>query len=83
MHGQFTRWILRPNGEATPAGTFPIDRAYYHGQTPENCQDIGAYEIIEGSERLQRFELWFSGKTMAGAWSLQKISESAWRLSPG
>jgi bifunctional non-homologous end joining protein LigD len=94
MGGQFRRWILRPDREgegqliAMPAGQFPIDPAYYRAEVPKAWQgrveiaDSGAYEVIEGSFTSKRFALWFSGKVMTGAWSLEKIAETgrSWRL---
>jgi hypothetical protein len=45
--------------------------------------DSGAYEVIEGSFARKRFDLWFSGKVMNGAWTLEKIEEGgrSWRLA--
>jgi hypothetical protein len=98
MRGKFRRWILRPDkhGEgqliAMPAGEFAIDPAYYQGAVPPEWKgrvtiaDSGAYEIVEGSFARKRFELWFSGAVMNGAWRLEKIEQSgahrSWRLVP-
>ncbi len=97
MHGLFRRWILRPDrtGQgrliAMPAGQFPIDPAYYRAEVPKawkgrvTIEDSGAYEVIEGSFERARFDLWFSGKVMTGAWTLEKVERDAkhrsWRLS--
>jgi bifunctional non-homologous end joining protein LigD len=97
MHGRFKRWILRPDREgrevliAMPAGDFPIDKAYYRGEVPEAwkgrvaIEDAGAYEVIEGSDARRRFDLWFNGSVLSGAWILEKISDGpahrSWRLS--
>jgi bifunctional non-homologous end joining protein LigD len=93
MAGLFRRWILRPDREdgdqliAMPAGQFPIDPAYYRAEVPKawkgrvEIADSGAYEVIEGSFARKRFELWFSGKVMNGAWTLEKIGEGrSWRF---
>lgn len=98
MHGKFRRWILRPDrrgGEgliAMPAGQFPIDPAYFRGEVPRawrgrvSIEDVGAYEIIDGSLGRQRLDLYFTGKTLRGEWVLEKIEESArhrsWSFSP-
>jgi hypothetical protein len=96
MRGKFKRWILRPDrtgGEqliAMPAGEFAIDPAYYRAEVPKQWKgrvaiaDSGAYEIIEGSFPRGRFELWFAGKVMNGAWTLEKVAEGhrSWRLTP-
>ncbi|HSP34004.1 MAG TPA: hypothetical protein VLU46_06815, partial [Thermoanaerobaculia bacterium] len=98
MRGKFKRWILRPDRErrkrliAMPAGDFAIDPAYFRGEVPAawkkriRIEDIGAYEVIEGSYQQRRFELWFSGRTLAGEWELRKIEESeghrSWQLEP-
>jgi hypothetical protein len=97
MRGKFKRWILRPDrhgGEhliAMPAGDFAIDPAYYRAEVPREWKgrveiaDSGAYEIVEGSYQANRFDLWFSGSVMNGAWTLEKIEEGSahrsWRLS--
>jgi bifunctional non-homologous end joining protein LigD len=85
MRGKFKRWILRPDRDggpeliAMPAGEFAIDPAYYRGELP--VVDSGAYEIIEGSYQRNRFDLWFSGATMRGHWTLEKAGEGrSWRL---
>ena len=46
-------------------------------------QERGIYELIEGSERLQRFDLWFSGRALKGEWILRKAdSGESWSLTP-
>ena len=87
MQGKFKRWLLRPDREgddrliAMPGGDIPIDPAYYAGRVPSAwkarvaIEDIGAYEVVDGSYAARRFALWFSGKTLAGAWRLAKVSE--------
>lgn len=96
MRGKFKRWILRPDrygGEqliAMPAGEFAIDPAYFRGEVPKewkgrvSIEDSGAYEIIEGSWQRKRFDLWFTGRVLAGRWTLEKTSEGnehrSWRL---
>jgi bifunctional non-homologous end joining protein LigD len=92
MLGKFKRWILRPDREgggkliAVPAGDFPIDKALYSGKTPPKTEDIGAYEIVEGSYQQRRFGLWFSGKTLQGPWLLEKVSADpkhrSWSFRP-
>jgi bifunctional non-homologous end joining protein LigD len=97
MNGAFTRWILRRDREggerlvAMPAGEFPIDPAYRRGEVPARwkgrttIEDAGAYEIIEGSFARERFELWFSGRVLSGAWTLEKApgaEHKSWRLEP-
>lgn len=98
MRGKFRRWILRPDREgdgrliAMPAGQFPIDPAYYRAEVPKEwkgrvaIEDSGAYEVIEGSWDRARFDLWFNGKTLTGAWTLEKIEpdpkHKSWRLEP-
>ena len=37
-------------------------------------EDIGTYELIEGSYERRRFDLWFSGHVLNGEWILEKIS---------
>jgi bifunctional non-homologous end joining protein LigD len=94
MGGLFRRWILRPDRKgdgsliAMPAGQFPIDPAYYRAEVPKawkgrvEIADSGAYEVIEGGFARKNFELWFTGKVMQGAWTLEKIAEGgrSWRL---
>ena len=98
MHGKFKRWILRPDREhqkrliAMPAGDFKIDPAYFRGEVPAQWKkritidDIGAYEVIEGSYQQRHFDLWFSGKALAGEWELEKIAKGeehrSWQLKP-
>jgi bifunctional non-homologous end joining protein LigD len=96
MRGRFKRFILRPDREgggkliAMPAGEFAIDPAYYRAEVPSQWRgrvtidDSGAYEIIEGSWQLERFELWFSGKVMSGQWTLEASGgqHRSWRLTP-
>jgi bifunctional non-homologous end joining protein LigD len=81
MQGRFTRWILGPRSIAKPAGNLAIDPAWYRDEIPSMVEDRGAYEIIEGSFERGRFELWFSGQTMRGAWTLEKGARG-WRLRP-
>jgi hypothetical protein len=96
MHGKFKRWILRPDREggshfiAMPAGDFKADPAYYRGEVPPEwrkrikIEDVGAYELIEGSYARRRFDLYFTGKLMAGEWLLEKTTDDeqhrSWRL---
>ena len=97
MQGKWRRWILRPDRSggaqlvAMPAGEFAIDPAYYRGEVPKEWRarvtldDIGSYELIAGSDARRRFDLWFNGKRLAGAWVLEKIgdeSHRSWRLAP-
>ena len=97
MRGRFKRWILRADREggqqliAMPAGDFPVDPAYYRGEVPKewrkrvSIEDIGAYELIEGSYERRRFDLYFNGRTLAGEWVLEKAgdeSHRSWRLVP-
>jgi len=98
MHNKFKRWILRPDREggpgliALPAGDFKIDPAYYRGEVPAQWRkrtkidDIGAYELIEGSYGLRRFDLFFTGTTLNGEWLLEKINpdpkHKSWMLKP-
>jgi bifunctional non-homologous end joining protein LigD len=98
LRGKFKRWILRPDrtgGEkliAMPAGDFPIDPAYFRAEVPKEwrgrvaIEDSGAYEVIEGSWARRRFDLWFTGKVLAGRWLLEKIEAGeqhrSWRLTP-
>ena len=98
MHGKFKRWILRSDREggpgliALPAGDFKIDPAYYRGEVPAQwrkrtkIEDIGTYELIEGSYRLRRFDLFFTGSTLKGEWTLAKINvdpkHKSWMLRP-
>ena len=98
VRGRFRRWILRRDRTgggkliAMPAGEFDIDPAYYRREIPAkyrgrtSIEDAGAYEVIEGSDERRRFELWFSGKTLTGAWTLQKVTDDdahrSWSLAP-
>ncbi|HEX7149991.1 MAG TPA: non-homologous end-joining DNA ligase [Thermoanaerobaculia bacterium] len=99
MHGRFKRWLLRADREgsasliAMPAGDFPINREYFEGRVPKQwegrvtIEDSGAYELIEGSYAQQRFALWFSGKALAGEWTLETVvpddaAHRSWRLKP-
>jgi bifunctional non-homologous end joining protein LigD len=97
MRGKFKRWVLRPDREggpqlvAMPAGDFSIDPAYYRGEVPAEWRgrtsiaDIGSYELIDGSYQRRRFDLWFSGKVLAGEWILEKAGDDrhrSWRLEP-
>jgi bifunctional non-homologous end joining protein LigD len=97
MHGKFKRWILRPDREggpqliAMPAGDFKVDPAYYRGEVPVpwrhriKLEDLGAYELIDGSYQRRRFDLFFSGKTLQGEWLLEKLgdeSHRSWRFVP-
>lgn len=94
--GKFRRFVLRPDREsdrsliAMPAGQFPIDDAWFRGKVQEkyrdsvSIEDIGAYEIVEGSVEAQRAVVWFEGNTLSGAWELAKIDPDpkhrSWRL---
>ena len=98
MHNKFKRWILRSDREggpgliALPAGDFKIDPAYYRGEVPAQWRkrtkidDIGTYELVEGSYGLRRFDLFFTGTTLNGEWLLEKISpdpkHKSWMLKP-
>jgi hypothetical protein len=97
MRGKFKRWILRPDREgggqliAMPAGEFAIDPAYFHGEVPKEwrkrvqIEDIGAYELIDGSYQRRHFDLYFSGKTLQGEWLLEKLgdeSHRSWSFKP-
>lgn len=88
MLGKFKRWILRPDLIAMPAGELDIDPTYYRGEVPKawrsrvSIEDIGAYELIEGSYTTRRFRLWFSGNVLQGPWTLEKARHRSWRLSP-
>ena len=98
MRGRFRRWILRPDRTgaagliAMPAGHFPVDAAYYRGEVPKEwrsrvaLEDIGIYEVIEGSHEQRRFELYFTGRVLSGPWLLQKGSDDpasrSWTLTP-
>ncbi|PYQ59374.1 MAG: hypothetical protein DMF58_11790 [Acidobacteria bacterium] len=97
MHGKFKRWILRPDRQggpqliAMPAGEFAIDPEYFKGQVPKEWRkrvsitDIGAYELIDGSDQRRRFDLYFSGKTLTGEWLLEKAGgegHRSWRFIP-
>jgi bifunctional non-homologous end joining protein LigD len=97
MRGKFKRWILRPDREgesqlvAMPAGEFPVQKEYFRGAVPAEwrkrvrLEDVGAYELIEGSYAARRFDLWFTGKVLAGEWELEKTGgegHRSWRLTP-
>ena len=91
MRGKFKRWILRPDREggrqliAMPAGEFAIDPAYFRGEVPKewrkrvSIDDIGAYELVDGSDERRRFDLFFSGKTLQGEWLLEKLGDDSHR----
>jgi bifunctional non-homologous end joining protein LigD len=83
MGGEFTRWLLRPE-HAIPAGRIRIDKSWYHGE--QEAVDIGAYELIEGGYEQNRFDLFFTGRTLQGEWLLQKISADpkhrSWSFRP-
>jgi bifunctional non-homologous end joining protein LigD len=97
-HGRFKRFLLRPDREGTraliamPAGDFAIEPDYRRAEVPKRwkgrvtIEDSGAYEVIEGSWQRRHLDLWFAGKVMSGAWTLEKIEESdahrSWRLAP-
>jgi bifunctional non-homologous end joining protein LigD len=82
MLGDFKRWSLRKQRGgrlvAVSAGAMPIDKSFYAGEVPPRLRDaialddIGAYEVVEGSYARRRFDLWFSGKTLRGEWLLEK-----------
>jgi bifunctional non-homologous end joining protein LigD len=97
MHGKFRRWILQPdrfgtkNLIATPAQEFPIDDAYYRGVVPKewrkrvSIEDAGSYELIDGSYARKRFDFWFTGRVLTGAWTLEKTTgeeHRSWVLRP-
>jgi bifunctional non-homologous end joining protein LigD len=97
MRGKFKRWILRPDREgggqliAMPAGDFAIDPAYYAAKVPAewkhrvSIEDAGSYEVIDGSDQRRYFALWFTGRVLAGEWTLEKIGgeeHRSWRLAP-
>jgi len=78
MNGMFHRWIVRGD-VARPAGERAIEKAWYRGEL--EADDIGAYELIEGSYARQRFDLFFTGRTLQGEWLLEKIRRS-WSFRP-
>jgi bifunctional non-homologous end joining protein LigD len=98
MHGKFKRWILRPDREgggrliAMPAGDFKIDPAYFRGEVPAEWQkrvkieDVGTYELIEGSYARKRFDLYFTGHVLVDEWILEKVTDDeqhrSWTLAP-
>ena len=98
MRGKFKRWILRPDRDrrkrliAMPAGDFKVEPEYFRGEVPQRwkkrvkIEDIGSYELIEGSYQQQRFDLWFSGRSLNGEWILEKIERGeehrSWALAP-
>ena len=82
--GQFKRWLIHGD-RVTPAGELPIDKAFYRGEVPPSLkvEDMGAYEIVEGSEPHGRFDLWFNGRALSGEWILEKTGGGeTWRLAP-
>ena len=81
MRGRFKRFLLRANLAAVSLGEIDIDPRYYRAEEPRGVDDRGAYEIVEGSWQKKRFELWFSGRVMSGAWTLEQ-SGRTWRLTP-
>jgi bifunctional non-homologous end joining protein LigD len=97
VHGRFKRFLLRPDragGDALiamPAGDFPIEPGYRRAEVPKRWQgrvtidDSGAYEVVEGSWPRKRLQLWFTGRVMSGAWTLEKIDAGdehrSWRLT--
>ena len=87
MGGKFKRWILRPN-RAIPADDFAIDPAYFRGEVPAAWRnriaidDIGCYELIDGSFERRRFDLWFTGNIFFGEWILAKCNDESWTLTP-
>ena len=78
MNHEFHRWLLRGT-QATPAGRIPIDKAWYRGEL--EADDIGAYELIEGSYEGNRFALWFTGRKLTGEWLLEKV-KTKWTFRP-
>jgi len=70
MNGRFRRWILQRD-RVISAEELPIDPAYFRGKV-RGLKDTGAYEIIEGAWTRGRFSLWFSGKVLRGAWTLER-----------
>ena len=95
--GKFKRFILRPDRRgkgrliAMPAGEFPVDPAYYSGQVPDEWKDrvaiddIGSYEVIDGSYHAKKMTLFFTGKTLKGRWSLEKVTDDrhrSWSFVP-
>jgi bifunctional non-homologous end joining protein LigD len=97
MHGNFKRWILRPDRDgspqlvAMPAGEFPVQQEYFRGAVPAEwrkrvrLEDVGAYELIEGSYARGVFDLWFTGRVLSGEWALEKVGgeeHRSWRLVP-
>jgi bifunctional non-homologous end joining protein LigD len=97
MRGRFKRWILRADREggpqliAMPAGDFAIDPAYFRGEVPKewrkrvSIEDVGTYELIDGSNERRRFDLYFSGRTLMGEWILEKLGDAShrsWRFAP-
>ena len=98
LHGKFKRWILRPDREgssqliAMPAGDFKIDPSYFRGEVPREwrsrvkIEDIGVYEVIEGSYQQRLFDLFFTGRVLSGEWILEKATDDdahrSWTFSP-
>jgi len=79
MGGEFARWSLRADQTAVPAGRLRIDKSWYRGE--KEAADIGAYELIEGGYARNRFDLFFTGRTLEGRWLLEKVRRS-WRFRP-
>lgn len=42
----------------------------------------GTYELIEGSDAQHRFDLWFTGRALAGEWTLQETASGPYELIP-
>lgn len=95
--GKFRRFILRPDRTsdakliAMPAGEFPADDAYFRGEVQKEyrgrvaIEDVGAWEIIEGSWERQRLTVYFTGRTLRGEWVLEKTTgekHKSWGLRP-
>jgi bifunctional non-homologous end joining protein LigD len=87
MGGRFKRWILRSD-RAVPADDVAIDPAYFRGEVPAAwrdriaIEDIGCYELIDGSFERRRFDLWFTGNLFSGEWILAKRRDESWTLTP-
>ena len=71
----FHRWTLR----GAYLGETKIDKGWYRGE--HDADDLGAYEIIEGSFARRRFDLFFTGRKLQGEWLLEKVS-TKWSFRP-
>ena len=97
--GRFRRWILRPDREGgsrliavAAAGSWPVKDAFYRGHVPDDerqkirLADVGTYELIDGSLKTERMDIWFTGQTLTGEWLLEKVEKksrhTSWSLAP-